>query len=67
MKRKVFWRITGIGIFHAVLYLFIVPFVIYPQYGSIGITIAVIVAVVISTIVFGTSVFERKNKGEKDG
>lgn len=67
MKKKNFWRMAGIGIFHAVLYLYVVPFVIYPEYGSTGITIALVIAVVISILVFGTAVFERKNKGEEDG
>lgn len=66
MKKKMILRIFGIGILHAVLYLYIVPFVMYPKFGSKGIIFAVIVAVIISMAAFGTMLLERKLKGDKN-
>ena len=62
MKKKVILRVIGIGIFHMVLYLYIVPFVIYPKFGKNGFEFAVAVAIIISIAVLGTIFFERKNK-----
>jgi hypothetical protein len=52
--KKVWTRIVGIGIFHMFLYVYLVPFVIYPRYGSNGFVFIVIMAVIISIAVFGT-------------
>ena len=53
--RKVAWiRIFGIGVFHMFLYMYLVPFVIYPRYGSNGLVFTVITAVIISLAVLGT-------------
>ncbi|MBC2705538.1 hypothetical protein [Desulfobacula sp.] len=62
MKKKIILRIIGIGIFHMVLYLYIVPFVIYPKFGKNGFEFTIAVAVIISIAVLGTIFFERKNK-----
>ncbi len=62
MKKKIILRIIGIGIFHIVLYLYIVPFVIYPKFGKNGFEFTIAVAVIISIAVLGTIFFERKNK-----
>lgn len=66
MKKQVVFRIIGIGILHVVLYLYIVPFVIYPKFGSNGIKFAVVVAIVISVAAFGTMFFKEKFKGDKN-
>lgn len=68
MKKQALLRIVGIGIFHAVLYLYIVPFIIVPQFGHNGLILSVIIAVVISISVFGTLFLNKKkeNKGDKD-
>lgn len=47
-------RIVGIGIFHMFLYMYLVPFVIYPRYGSNGLAFTIVTAVVISIAVLGT-------------
>ncbi|MCF6246220.1 MAG: hypothetical protein L3J69_02550 [Desulfobacula sp.] len=62
MKNKAIWRILGIGIFHTILYLYIVPFIIYPRFGKIGLQFAVFVAITISIAVLGTIFIEKKNK-----
>jgi ABC-type sulfate transport system permease component len=62
MKKRLILRIIGIGIFHMVLYLYIVPFVIYPKFGDNGFKFAVAVAVIVSIAVLGTIFFGKKNK-----
>ena len=52
--RKVWPRIVGIGVFHMFLYMYLVPFVIYPRYGCNGLRFTIITAVVISIAVLGT-------------
>jgi len=64
---KIAIRIVGIGMLHSFLYGYLVPFVIYPQFGRHGITFAVIVAILISigmiaTLWLGKN--KKKNKGE---
>ena len=60
-EKKVILRVIGIGILHAVLYLYIVPFVIYPKFGHNGFIFVVVVAVIISIAVLGTILLEKKN------
>jgi len=62
MKKKLILRVIGIGIFHAVLYLYIVPFVIYPKFGNNGFKFTIVVAIIISIAVLGTILLETKNK-----
>lgn len=62
MKKKVLLRIIGIGIFHMILYLYVVPFVIYPKFGKNGFEFAVAVAILISIAVMGTILLEKSNK-----
>ncbi|RLB88309.1 MAG: hypothetical protein DRH26_13855 [Deltaproteobacteria bacterium] len=47
-------RIVGIGIFHMFLYMYLVPFVIWPRYGKNGLVFTIVTAVVISLAVLGT-------------
>lgn len=47
-KKRALIRITGIGILHAFLYLWLVPFVLYPRFGDNGLKMTVAVAVLIS-------------------
>jgi len=63
MKRTILLRIIGIGVFHAVLYLYVVPFVIYPKFGNNGFKLTIAVAVIISIAFLGTMFFSNgKNK-----
>ena len=62
MKKKLILRDIGIGMFHAVLYLYIVPFVIYPKFGNNGFKFTIVVAIIISIAVLGTIFLETKNK-----
>ncbi|OFZ66789.1 MAG: hypothetical protein A2328_05725 [Bdellovibrionales bacterium RIFOXYB2_FULL_36_6] len=64
MKRKITLRIFFIGSLHMILYLYIVPFIVYPKFGKNGITFVVALAIMISIGVLGTLFFERKNKGD---
>ena len=58
-------RIAGIGIFHMILYGYLVPFVIYPRYGGDGLTFALVVAVTVSVSVMGTLWMGKSNKNNK--
>ncbi len=61
MKKNLILRIIGIGMFHAFLYLYLVPFVIYPKFGNNGFKFAVAVAIIISIAVLGTLFIRKKN------
>jgi len=50
-KKKILLRLAGIGTLHSILYLWLVPFVIFPMFGKNGFYFAVIVAVLISVAV----------------
>lgn len=65
MKTKMLSRVIGIGIFHAVLYMYIVPFLIYPKFGHNGFIFAVVVAIIISIAILGT-IFLSNYKGDKN-
>jgi hypothetical protein len=54
MKKNLIVRFLGIGVFHAFLYLYLVPFVIYPKFGNNGFQFTIIVAIIISIAIFGT-------------
>lgn len=60
MKKKTVSRIIGIGIFHAVLYLYVVPFVVYPKFGKVGFQFVVVFAVIMSIAILGTMFIEKK-------
>lgn len=64
MKKQLIYRILGIGLFHAVLYLYVVPFLIYPVFGQNGLVFSIILAIIISVAVFGTIILNKK-KGER--
>lgn len=64
---KIAIRIVGIGLLHSFLYGYLVPFVIYPQFGQHGITFSVIFAILISIGIMATLWLgknKKKNKGE---
>jgi hypothetical protein len=65
MKKKLIVRILGIGVLHAFLYLYLVPFVIYPKFGDNGFQFTIIVAIVISIAIFGTMFISKQNRGDK--
>ena len=62
MKKKLIIRIIGIGAFHAFLYLYLVPFVIYPKFGNNGFQFAVVIAIIISIAIFGTMFISKQNR-----
>ena len=65
MKKKLIVRILGIGFFQAFLYLYLVPFVIYPKFGNNGFQFTIIVAIIISIAIFGTMFISKQNRGDK--
>ncbi len=67
MKKRIGLKIVLIGSLHMVLYLYIVPFMVYPTFGKNGITVVMVLAVLISAFVLGMLSFERKDKGEGNG
>jgi len=60
MKRSAVLRILGIGTLHMFLYLWLVPFVIYPRFGESGLKMTVAVAVVVSVAVIATLFIGKK-------
>ena len=53
MKRA--WiRIVGIGIFHSVLYMVMVPTVIFPRFGVQGLELTIFVSIIVSVVVMGS-------------
>ncbi len=63
--KKAGLRVAGIGIFHMILYGYLVPFVIYPRFGDNGLTFTLIVAMVVSIAVLGTLWFGKSKKRAK--
>jgi len=61
MKKKTYLRIIGIGALHTLLYLWLVPFVIYPRFGDNGLALAVVSAILISIVIIGTLFIGKKN------
>ena len=55
-------RIVGIGIFHMMLYGYLVPFVIYPRFGDNGTVFVCVVALIVSVAVLGTLCLTKKQK-----
>jgi len=60
MKKRILLRVIGIGLLHAVLYLYFVPFVIYPKFGSNGFKFTIAVAIIISIAILGTMFCRKK-------
>lgn len=54
MKKRAVLRVIGIGLLHTFLYLWLVPFVIYPRFGQNGLKMAVAIAVLISIVLVAT-------------
>ena len=54
MKRNALIRIVFIGCLHMFLYLWLVPFVVYPRFGDNGLKMTVAVAVLISVALVAT-------------
>ena len=67
MKRA--WiRIAGIGIFHTMLYMVLVPIVIYPRFGARGLEVTIVASIIVSVVVMGSLGVKRKKnsvKGDK--
>ncbi len=64
--KKPWFHLVGIGVFHMVLYGYLVPFIIYPRLGNLGLTITIVVAVMISVWVLGGLVHVRNKAGKGD-
>jgi len=66
IKKRVVVRVVGIGSLHTFLYLWLVPFVIYPKFGDNGFKMTVAVAVLISIAVLGTLFIGKKTKKKEN-
>jgi len=62
MKKKLLIRFVMIGALHTFLYLWLVPFIIYPRFGHDGFMFTVAIAVVISVSLLGMLFLGKKNK-----
>ncbi len=60
--KKNWYRLVCIGMCHIVLYMYLVPKVIYPKFGKQGIVIATAFAVVLSIVIIGNAWFGKKKK-----
>ena len=65
MKKIIIVRIVGIGVFHAFLFLYLVPVVISPKFGDNAFQFAIIIAIIISIAIFGTMFISKQNRGDK--
>ncbi len=66
IKKAVFIRVVMIGMLHTFLYLWLVPFAIYPRFGNDGFMFTVAVAAVISISMVGTLFIGRKKRDKPE-
>lgn len=64
MKKRLIFRIVGIGILHAFLYLYVVPSILYPRFGHNGLLFAVMIAILVSVVIVGTMFIGKNIKGD---
>ncbi len=62
IKKDIVIRALIIGTLHAVLYLWLVPFVIYPKFGKSGFLSVLAVAILISVLIIGTLIFNKRKR-----
>lgn len=60
MKKRAVLRVLGIGLLHTFLYLWLVPFVVYPRFGQSGLMMTVVIALLISIVLVSTIFVCRK-------
>lgn len=60
--KKNWYRLVCIGICHIVLYIYMVPRVIYPRFGKQGVVITTVLALGISIAIVGNAWFRKKKK-----
>ncbi len=63
MKKQVIFRLCGVGFLHAVLYLFFVPFWVYPGYGTKGVMAVVVFSIILTVLVLFFFKDRRQDKG----
>ncbi len=67
MEKKTIYKIVSIGCLHTFLYLYLIPFVIFPAFGKNGLKLAVAIAIAISIIILITIFIEKSNRSNKYG
>ena len=67
MKKKTIYKIVSIGCLHTFLYLYLIPFVIFPAFGKNGLKLVVAMAIAVSIIILITIFIEKSNRSKKDG
>ncbi|MDY0220814.1 MAG: hypothetical protein RBR67_06735 [Desulfobacterium sp.] len=60
MKKRAVLRVLVIGLLHTFLYLWLVPFVVYPRFGQSGLKMTVAIALLISIVLILTLFVCRK-------
>ena len=58
--KKNWCRLVCIGMCHIILYMYLIPKVIFPKFGKQGIVSATVLAVVISIVIIGNTWFGKK-------
>jgi|GEM_PF-620390 len=66
MKKRILIKFVMIGILHSFLYLWLVPFVIYPRFGHNGLLLIVLLSVLISVSILATLFIGKKAKIEQE-
>ncbi|MCP3898562.1 MAG: hypothetical protein GY707_02380 [Desulfobacteraceae bacterium] len=66
MKKKNIYKILSIGCLHTFLYLYLIPFVIWPAFGKNGLKITIAIAIAISITIIITILIEKSNRSNKD-
>lgn len=56
----------SIGCLHIFLYLYFIPFIIFPEYGENGLKITVAIAIAISITIIITILIEKSNRSNED-
>ena len=67
MKKKTIYKIVSIGCLHTFLYLYLIPFVIFPAFGKNGLKLIVAIAIAVSIIILTTIFKEKSDRSKKDG
>ena len=67
MKKKTIYKIVSIGCLHTFLYLYLIPFVIFPAFGKNGLALTVVITIAISIIILITIFIEKSNRSQKYG
>lgn len=63
--KKNWYRLVCIGMCHIVLYMVLVPYVIYPWFGKPGVAVTTLIAVAFSIVMTKNLWFKKKDRPNK--